>query len=299
MNSKQYQSQKLQNTLSAAGLFTSMLALMLGLGYTLFGFTGMIWAGAFGLITLGMGSRIPTQMIMRFQGGRLLSEHQAPQVHRLLEILSSRAELPVKPKLYYIPNNQLNAFATGSKQDPAIGITYGLLSRMDLRELSGVIAHEISHIRNNDLKLMSAVNLFSRYTRFFSIFGKILLFINLPLFLIGEATISWIAIALFLFAPTLVTLMMQAFSRTREYEADLEAVRLTGDPNGLADALEKLEQFNKGGWLQRLQKPKQVKIPTILSSHPEIKDRVNRLRELAPRFVPRFEWSRWNRPNWA
>jgi heat shock protein HtpX len=298
MSEAQYKNQKFQNTLRAGALFISMLALMLGLGYTLFGFTGMLWAGAFGLITLGMSTRVSSQMIMRFQGGRPLHPQQAPQLSRLLQQLAQRAGLPATPKLYYVPNNSLNAFATGSKKDPAIAITHGLLSTMDLRGLSGILAHEISHIRNNDLQLKSMVNLFSRYTRFFSLFGQILLFINLPLFFMGEATVSWMAIALLLLAPTLVTLMVQAFSRSREYDADLEAARLTGDPNALADALETLDYYNKGGWLARFQSPRGIKVPTILSSHPEIKDRVKRLRELAPRFVPRFDWASWQPTRW-
>lgn len=109
----------------------------------------------------------------------------------------------------------------------------------------------------------------------------------------GEATVSWTAIALLLLAPTLVTLMVQAFSRSREYDADLEAARLTGDPNALADALETLDYFNKGGWLARLRSPRGLRVSRMLSSHPEIPDRVRRLRELAPRFVPRFDWGRW------
>ncbi|MEQ8706386.1 MAG: zinc metalloprotease HtpX [Phaeodactylibacter sp.] len=294
MSEAQYKNQKYRNVLRAAGLFTGMLALVLALGYILFGFTGMLWAGALGLITLRMSTRVSSQMIMRFQGGRALPEQQAPALHQLVKKLARRAKLPAAPKLYYVPSNSLNAFATGSKKDPAIAVTQGLLYRMDLRELSGILAHEISHIRNNDLQLKSMVNLFSRYTRFFSLFGQLLLFINLPLFLMGEATVSWTAIALLLFAPIVVALMVQAFSRNREYEADLEAARLTGDPNALADALEKLDYFNQGGWFARFNAPRRLKVPTIFSSHPEIEDRISRLRELAPSFVPRFDWAHGN-----
>jgi heat shock protein HtpX len=281
---------KINNFFRSAGLFLGMLGLMLALGYTFLGTTGLVYAGVFSVLALVMSSRVSSQMIMRFQGGRLLQPHEAPQLTRLMERLAQRAQLDKVPKLYYIPNGTLNAFATGHKGDPAIAITHGLLSRMDLRELSGVLAHELSHIRNNDLQLKSMVNIFSRLTRLFSFIGQLLLFINLPLYLMGEATISWFAILLLITAPLLTTLMMMAFSRTREYEADLEAARLTGDPNALADALEKLDYFNKGGLARLLRPTRGMNVPNVLRSHPETKDRVKRLRSMAPRFVPKFDW---------
>ena len=285
--------QKAKNFLRTTGLFLGMLALMLALGYTFLGTVGLFYAGIFSVIALFMSSRVSSKMIMRFQGGRPLQPHEAPQLTRLIERISQRAELDTVPRLYYIPNGALNAFATGSKNDPAIAITHGLLSRMDLRELSGVLAHELSHIRNNDLQLKSMVNIFSRLTRLFSFMGQLLLFINLPLFLMGQAPFSWVAILLLLVAPLLSALMMTAFSRTREYEADLEAARLTGDPNALADALEKLDYYNQGGLVRLLQPNRSVKVPNVLRSHPETKDRVKRLRDMAPRFVPKFDWGRF------
>jgi len=293
MSESQILSHKTKNFLRAAALFLGMMALMLGVGFTLIGTTGLIYAGLFSLFTLLMSSRVSSQMIMRFQGGRPLRQGEAPQLYHLIERLAQRAELDKPPKLYYIPNGSLNAFATGSKSDPAIAVTHGLLSRMDLRELSGVLAHEISHIHNNDLQLKSMVNLFSRLTRLFSLGGQVLLFVNLPLFLVGKAPISWFAILLLLTAPILATLMMMAFSRTREYEADLEAARLTGDPNALADALEKLDYYNQGGFMRIMRPSRGMNVPNVLRSHPETKDRVKRLRELAPRFIPKFDWSRF------
>ncbi len=293
MSEAQIFSQKTKNFLRTAALFTGMLVLMLGLGYSLLGTTGLVYAGVFSLFTLLMSTRVSSQMIMRFQGGRPLRQTEAPQLTHLINRLAQRAGLDKAPQLYYVPNGTLNAFATGSRRDPAIAITHGLLSRMDLRELSGVLAHEISHIRNNDLQLKSLINLFSRLTRLFSIMGQILLFINLPMLLMGEAVVSWWAILLLLTAPLLTTLMMMAFSRTREYEADLEAARLTGDPNALADALEKLDFYNGGGIARFFSSNRGMKMPNVLRTHPETKDRVRRLRELAPRFIPRFDWSRF------
>ena len=142
--------QKARNFGRTAVLIAGMLALMIGLGYALFGTTGLIWAGIIGVIGLVGSTQIPSQLIMRMQGARPLSTREAPELSRIIRQLSERGGLSTIPQLYYIPNRLLNAFATGNQKDPAIAITHGLLSRLSLRELSGVLAHELSHIRNKD-----------------------------------------------------------------------------------------------------------------------------------------------------
>ncbi len=276
-------SQKMKNFGRTAGLFIGMLALMIGLGYSLFGVTGLIWTGMIGFFTLVASTQISTHMIMRMQGAQPVPEHQAPELYDMIRQLSERASLSKTPKLYYIPNGMLNAFATGRKEDPGIALTQGLLSRLNMRELSGVIAHELSHIRNNDLRLKSMVNVILRLTNVFSFTGKLLLFIYLPMLFMGQPPFSWVAILLLLAAPTLMALMVTAFSRTRELEADLEAARLTGDPDGLANALKKLDYYNQGG-IMSIFRPRQLdaKIPDFLRSHPTTEERVGRLQDLSP-----------------
>lgn len=290
VDKKQYQQHKWQNFWLTLALFLGLMGLTGLMGYALMGTTGLIWAGIAGVFALYMSSRIPTKMIMRMQKGRPLTIREAPQLYQLVEQLVQRAQLPRTPQLYYIPQAQLNAFATGSKKEPAIALTHGLIQQLDTRELAGVVAHEISHITNNDLKLKMMVNTMGQATRTFAFLGQFLLFINLPMLLIGDAPIPWLLIALLLLAPTLTTLMIMAFSRTREFEADLGAAQLTGDPLGLAQALQKLNYFNEGGWMGWFRPVRQIFIPPYLRTHPTTKERVEKLRALAPKMTPRIRF---------
>lgn len=272
--------QKMSNFGRTTALMLGMLALMLALGYSLFGTTGLVWAGLLGMIGL-LGSRqLPAHLIMRMQGGRPLQAFEAPELIRILKQLSARAGLSTIPRLYYIPSGALNAFATGTQKDPGIAVTHGLLSRLNLRELSGVLAHELSHLRNKDLELKMTVSLIMRLTRIFSLGGQLLLFFYLPLALMGQLPFSWAALLLLLAAPVLMTMMASAFSRTRELEADLEAARLTGDPEALALALQKLDYYNESGFLGFLRPKQGMRIPSWLRTHPSTAERVGRLRAL-------------------
>lgn len=278
--------QKAANFGRTAVLMVGMLVLMAALGYTLFGATGLIWSGILGLIGLAGSTQLPSQLIMRLQGARPLSGYEAPSLVDALRQLSARAGLSHTPRLYYIPSGVLNAFATGNKNDPAIAITHGLLSRLSLRELTGVLAHELSHIRNKDLQLKSTVNIILRLTRFFSLMGQFLLFFYLPMLFVGQPPFSWVAILLLLLAPMLMAIMANALSRTRELEADLEAARLTGDPEALALALQKLDYYNEGGFFRFLRPKTGANAPNWLRTHPSTEERVERLRSLGAHHGP-------------
>ncbi len=285
--------QRWRNLLHTAALFTGMLLLLLAVGYLLLGPIGLLWAAGLGGFVLLFGARVPSQLIMRLQGGRPLTSAQAPTLVRLITDISREAGLKRAPQLYYVPTRALNAFATGSRKDPAIALTYGLLHQLSLRELSGVLAHEIGHIVNNDIPLRTMVNLMDRMTRVLSFVGKVMLLFYLPMFLLGElAAPPWPAIALLIFAPAVSTLLALAFSRTREFEADLAAARITGDPGALADALRKLNFYNQGGWPALLSPVRRWNIPKFLRTHPSTRERVERLRQLIPRFSPRIDLER-------
>jgi heat shock protein HtpX len=173
-----------------------------------------------------------------------------------------------------------NAFALGSRSRPYVAVTDCLLRRLDPRELAGVLAHEISHIRSNDLRVMGLADMLSRGTRMLSWIGQLLLIINLPLMLTGQVMVPWLAILVLLVAPTASALLQLALSRTRELDADLNAVRLTGDPRGLARALARLEQL-KGGILSRILLPERGNPePSLLRTHPVTEQRIRRLLEL-------------------
>lgn len=184
--------------------------------------------------------------------------------------------------MYYVPSQMLNAFAVGTRKHAAIAVTDGLVRQLDMRELVGVVAHEISHVRNNDLWVMGLADMFSRTTSILSLIGQFLLFLNLPLILLSQVTVNWFAIFLLIFAPNLSALAQLALARTREFDADLNAARLTGDPDGLASALVKIERA-QGGWMERILMPnRRVPVPSLLRTHPETEERVRRLMELKP-----------------
>jgi heat shock protein HtpX len=130
---------------------------------------------------------------------------------------------------------------------------------------------------------MAFADLVSRITGSFGLFGQILLLLSLPAALVTDVGVPWLALAILLAAPTLSALVQLALSRNREYEADLSAAELTGDPAGLASALEKLERYQGRFWEQILMPGRRVPDPSLLRTHPETADRIERLLALVPR----------------
>lgn len=286
-------SHKFRNLLHTILLFAGMIGLLALLGLSLAGVSGLVWAIIIGLIFLFLGQRISSQLILNMYRARALSRQDAPQLYQLIQELARRASLTNMPRLYYIPSRMMNAFAVGKRSDAAIGITDGLLRGLNMRELTGVLAHEMSHISNNDMRAMAFADVISRMTGLFSSIGQFLLLLNLPLLLMGMAAIPWLTVILLIAAPTLSTLLQLALSRTREFEADFNAARLTGDPQGLASALQKLEYF-ESNILKRIFMPgHSVPDPSVFRTHPNTNERVRRLLELTgeeqPWVVPETE----------
>jgi heat shock protein HtpX len=271
-----------RNWLHTVLLLGSMLALLVLLGWLVAGQTGIIWAVILGGILVLFGQQVSPQLVLRMYRARPLTSAEAPQLYQIMEELAQRAQLPYVPALYYVPSRMLNAFAVGTRRNAAIGLTDGLLRGLNLRELTGVLAHEMSHIRNNDMRSMSVADVISRVTNLFSTFGKFLLLVNLPLIFMGSAPISWWAILLLIVAPFISGLLQLALSRTREFDADLDAIQLTHDPVGLMNALQKLEYYATNIWQQVLFPGRGVPDPSIFRTHPHTKDRLARLQELNP-----------------
>lgn len=274
-------SHDLRNRLHSLLLLISMLLLLVFLGWLIAGQQGIIWAIVLGGLSLFFGGQASPQLVLRMYRARPLTAQEAPQLYQILGELARRANLPTVPTLYYIPTRMLNAFAVGTQRNAAIGVTDGLLRSLNLRELTGVLAHEMSHIRNNDMRSMNIADVVTRITNLFSTFGKFLLFLNLPLILMGSYTVSWWAILLLIFAPMLSGLLQLALSRTREFDADLDAVQLTHDPVGLMNALQKLENHATNLWQQILMPGRGVPDPSIFRTHPHTKDRIARLQALS------------------
>ena len=271
-----------RNWLHTMLLLGSMLALLALLGWLVAGRTGILWAVILGGILVFFGQQVSPQLVLRMYRARPLTAAEAPQLYQIMAELTQRAQLPYVPALYYVPSRMLNAFAVGTRRNAAIGLTDGILRGLNLRELTGVLAHEMSHIRNNDMRSMSVADVISRVTNLFSTFGKFLLLVNLPLIFMGSAPISWWAILLLIVAPFISGLLQLALSRTREFDADLDAIQLTHDPVGLMNALQKLEYYSTNIWQQVLFPGRGVPDPSIFRTHPHTKDRLARLQELNP-----------------
>jgi len=272
---------RLLNTLHTVLLLAAIATLAGLLGWWLFGEGGVIWAGVIAALTLALSPRVSPRWILRASGARELAPREAPALHRLLQLLAGRAGLAQAPRLYYLPTRVLNAFATGSVHESAVTMTDGLLRAMTLRELAGVLAHEIAHVRGHDLWVMSLADVVGRLTALLSMLGQALLIVMLPLSVLRGTALPLLPIMTLIFAPTISLLLQLALARTREYYADIVAAELTGDPAGLASALDKLERL-QGGWMERMFMA-DARIPHWLRTHPRTQERVRRLMALGPR----------------
>ncbi len=248
----------------------------------IWGWSGVLWGLAGAMLSFAIGPRITPGMVMRMFRARPLADSEAGELNAIIRALSERAALPSVPKLNLIPSPTLNAFAAGKPDNAAIGVSSGLLEKLTLREVAGVLAHEISHIANNDLWIMGLADTFSRLTQIMSWLGVFLFLFNLPTVFAGGDGIPWAAVALLYFAPTFGSLLQLALSRAREYDADLEGAELTGDPAALASALEKLERYQGNMWEDMFPSGRKIPMPSLLRSHPPTAERVRRLLEFRP-----------------
>jgi heat shock protein HtpX len=262
-------------------LIAGSLALFIVCAWIFFGPDGILYAVVFGGISLFMASRISPKLVLRMYKARPASRAAFPIGHQILDQLTERAELEARPELYIVPSRMMNAFAVGRRDDSALAMTDKLVRSLTVRELAGVMAHEVAHIRNQDIRVMAVADMVSRFTSMLSTFGMIALFANLPMILAGGgAPFPWLGILLLMSAPTVGSLLQLALSRTREYDADLGAVMLTGDPDGLASALAKLERVQQANWEGMVLPGGRVPNPSVLRSHPKTEDRIERLMAL-------------------
>lgn len=246
------------------------------------------WIGALGATTVVVilaliGPRVPPEAVMRLYKGVPVHATHGAELYRLVAALAERAQLTHQPSLYVIPSTTMNAFATGSPRRAAIGITEGLLRRLELRQVAAVIAHEMSHIRNNDLHVMAMADALTRFAQLLAYLGLLLAAVNIPAMVLGFETFPWLAVLVLYLAPMLASLLQMGLSRTREYDADREAAGLTGDPAGLAAALTALERYQGRFW-EDLMLPvpaRRIPFPSLLRSHPDTASRIARLEEIA------------------
>lgn len=279
---------KRRNLIQSVMLLAGMVGLLSACGWIVAGWEGVLWALLAGSLSLVLSPRLSPALVLRLYRARPLPRWQLREVHTVLAEICDAADVERVPTLYYVPSPLLNAFAVGNSRESAIAVTDGMLRRLDLRELAGVLAHEVSHIRNDDLWIMGLADTISRLTRLMSMLGMMLLLFSLPALMTDGAEVPWLLVALLVFAPTLAALMQLALSRTREFDADLDAARLTGDPVGLASALAKLERYQGRLWESVLMPGRRIPDPSLLRTHPETEERIQRLLALqVPARVPR------------
>jgi len=274
-------SHRVVNALHTVLYLAAMTGLLSLVGLLLAGWTGVFLAAAavIGLALSGRGA--PTWFALRLHGARLLAPWHAPELHSTVAALAERAELPALPTLYCLPTGLMTAFTTGDRERPALCVSEGLLRGLGSRELIGVLAHEVAHVQHGDAAVMAVASTISRVTGFLSRMGQLLLFINLPLLMVGATTVSWGAIGLLIAAPTISDLLQLALSRRREFEADLGGARLTGDPRALASALSKIERQQRARLRHVLLPGNRGASPSLLNTHPATGERIRRLSELA------------------
>lgn len=272
---------KLINLLQTAVIMAAVLLLLLTIAWLIGGWIGILLVCVVGIPALAFGGSRAAALILRLYRAKPIEGGAAPDLVQLVGVLAARAGLDRPPALFYIPSRAPLAFSVGYGDSGAIALSDGTLRLLTRREIIGVLAHEMGHIVDKDTRVMGVADLASRLTAAISFSGQLLLILNLPVYLLGGYALPWGGLLLMAAAPLLMTLLQLALSRTREFDADLTAVALSGDPGGLADALERIEQHERLQ-LRRLFIPYgAIEVPSVLRTHPATQRRVARLRELA------------------
>jgi heat shock protein HtpX len=278
------------NTVKTLGLMVFMTLLLVFVGAALGGRSGMIMAFAMAAImNVGM-YWFSDKIVLRMYKAQPVTEAEAPELHGIVRTLVQKAGLPM-PKVYIIPDETPNAFATGRNPEHAVvAVTQGIMRILSREELSGVIAHELAHIKHRDMltgtivaTIAGAISMLAQMAQWSMIFG-------------GrrdddEGGSPIVALVMMIVAPIAAMLVQMAISRTREFEADKGGAQIAGSPSGLANALLKLE---KGSQLVPMTDAKPATahmfivnpltgggLLKLFSTHPPIAERVARLNEMA------------------
>ncbi|MCG8312267.1 MAG: zinc metalloprotease HtpX [Pseudomonadales bacterium] len=273
----------LKNQIQTIGLLLLMGLFSWLLGSWIFGPDFAIIAVIVGVIGLVMNPAISPKMLMKAYGASVIGYQQSPELYQINQVLSQRASLPQPPTLYYVPVGTMNAFATGNQKNAAIGLSQGLLQQLTLEEIAGVLAHEISHIRYNDMRVMTLAETLGNLTRTLSIVGQLTLLFSIPMMLTGMVQINLLPLLLLIFAPTLAALIQLAISRRREYHADISSAELLGTPEPLMKALTKLDRQNS--YWERFYRASSDN--SLLRTHPKTAERIAQLKEVYQAEPPR------------
>lgn len=271
--------------------FIQFLLLLLGIGtlvalagWLIAGFTGMLWAFALWAFSILILPKVSPRSILRLYNAYKIYPEEIPRVYELLNTLAQKSNLPATPEIHYIPSRAIIAFSTGNKENPVIALSDGILRLLNTYEIAGVLAHEISHIKNNDIWIMQVSDIAGRIANLLAYTGLLLLALLTPLLINEPGGFPWMILFVLGIIPTANSLIQLSLSRLREYEADLDAAMLLNDPRPLASSLEKIDRL-ESGWLENLFSPfKRLPEPSLLRTHPPTKERIKRLLELIPQY---------------
>ncbi len=258
-------------------LLASLFLLLTAVAWFLAGAFGVVLTSLLALVTLFFAPRVPLAVTMRAAGALPLTPDQAPVLFATVRELAAKAGLARVPHLFLIPRPERNAFAAGRDPEFALAVTEGLLRSLDRRRLRAVIAHEISHIAHRDTETMATALVLNRLTAVTAGFGQFLFVLSLPLWLFADMVVPLPLIAALVLIPMLGDVLVSALSRTREFDADLGAARLSGDPLALAEALRLLAQDARPFWLRLLFPYQRRRRSSWLDTHPMVEERIARL----------------------
>jgi heat shock protein HtpX len=270
-------------------LLTALTLFLVLVGQYLGGRSGMIMGLAFAILSNVFAYFFSDKIALSSSGAQPVSREQLPRLYEVMERLAAKANLPV-PKLYVIPEDAPNAFATGrNPRHASVAVTHGLLRIMSDDELEGVIAHELSHVRNYDILISSVAA---------TLAGAITFLAHMGFWFGGSSRDERdregggiLALLLMFLAPIGATLLQLGLSRQREYSADETGAHMVGNPDGLISALQKLGAYNNQIPTTAISpstsalcivKPLfgQGTFSSLFSTHPPLADRIAALREM-------------------
>lgn len=273
------------NLLKTAVLMAAITALFMAIGSLLGGRTGMMLALA---VAVGMNFFsywFSDKMVLKMYNAQQVDAHSAPEFYRMVQELAERAQLPM-PKVYLINEDAPNAFATGrNPQNAAVAATTGILRVLSARELRGVMAHELAHVRHRDI-LISTVSA--------TMAGAISMLANFGMMFGGRDSEGRphnpiVGLLVMFLAPLAASLIQMAISRSREFEADRGGAEISGDPQALASALQKIQRYASGLPMEAAERHPETAQMMIMnplsggglrglfSTHPATEERVARL----------------------
>lgn len=261
------------------GLIVLLMALTYGAGFFLFNDPVLAIVGPVMSVILGSFSKVSAFMMLRENNCRPLDENEWPWAYESLRDLCFKAKLTTVPSLYLIASRRPNAMALQDGEQYFLALSEGILQALDRREITAVLAHELAHMAHGDPFFLKILNSLYSFIAVLSSLINFSFLIFFPLYLTGVFRVGLLTVLSVFLAPTLMRLLILAVMRGREYWADMEAARMTGDPRALASALMKLQQFENGP-IMFFFPYRPGRGPSLLDSHPLPKERVKRLLEL-------------------